>query len=435
LEKIRMKIIPKLALAAALAAGVGGVALTTPAVAQKKAKGEEAGGLKLSPEALKAAQAAQPVLQQKNFAAAEPLVAAVAAAAKTEDDKYIAAAMRYELESGKLFAAQQANPNAPIDESVLAKPLDALIASPSTPAADKPRYVYRRGALAYNGKQYPVALQYFQQAKQLGYNDPNLPMLIVKSKIEMGDVAGGNAELASVIDQMNASGQKAPEDYYKFAIGRANKAKLVPETLGWMRKWIAAYPTAQNWRNALVIYGLQPGSLATLDKNQRLDLFRLMRVSKSLADQNDYMEYAQYATDKGLPAEAATVLKEGMATGKIPAGNATAKAMLSAAEAKTRQEGSLASTEARAKAAGDGKIAALTAEAYYGQGNYAKAVELYRLALQKGGIDANEVNTRLGIALAAQGDKAGAKTAFDAVQGAPRADLAGFWKTWLETQA
>ncbi|MET4898534.1 hypothetical protein RN629_15470 [Sphingomonadaceae bacterium jetA1] len=430
-----MKIIPKLALAAALAAGVGGVALTTPAVAQKKAKGEEAGGLKLSPEALKAAQAAQPVLQQKNFAAAEPLVAAVAAAAKTEDDKYIAAAMRYELESGKLFAAQQANPNAPIDESVLAKPLDALIASPSTPAADKPRYVYRRGALAYNGKQYPVALQYFQQAKQLGYNDPNLPMLIVKSKIEMGDVAGGNAELASVIDQMNASGQKAPEDYYKFAIGRANKAKLVPETLGWMRKWIAAYPTAQNWRNALVIYGLQPGSLATLDKNQRLDLFRLMRVSKSLADQNDYMEYAQYATDKGLPAEAATVLKEGMATGKIPAGNATAKAMLSAAEAKTRQEGSLASTEARAKAAGDGKIAALTAEAYYGQGNYAKAVELYRLALQKGGIDANEVNTRLGIALAAQGDKAGAKTAFDAVQGAPRADLAGFWKTWLETQA
>ena len=429
-----MKIIPKLALAAVLATSVSGVVLTVPAVAQKK-KGEEAGGLKLSPEALKAAQAAQPVMQQKNYAAAEPLVAAVEAAAKTEDDKYIAAALRYELESGKLYAAQQANPNAPIDEAVLAKPLDALIASPSTPAADKPRYVYRRGALAYNGKQYPIALQYFQQAKQLGYNDPNLPMLIVKAKFETGDVAGGNAELASVIDQMNASGQKAPEDYYKFAIGRANKAKQVPETLSWMRKWIAAYPTPQNWRNALVIYGLQPGSLATLDKNQKLDLFRLMRASKSLADQNDYMEYAQYATDKGLPAEAATVLKEGMATGKIPAGNATAKAMLTAAEAKNRQEGSLAPTEARAKSAGDGKLAALTAEAYYGQGNYAKAVELYRTALQKGGVDANEVNTRLGIALAAQGDKAGATAAFDAVKGTPRADLAAFWKTWLGVQA
>lgn len=430
-----MKIIPKLALAAALATGIGGVAVTAPAVAQKKGKAEEAGGLKLSPEALKAAQAAQPVLQQKNYAAADPLVSAVEAAAKTEDDKYIAAAMRYELESGKLFAAQQANPNAPIDEAVLAKPLDALINSPSTPAADKPRYVYRRGALAYNGKQYPIALQYFTQAKQLGYNDPNLPLLIVKAKMETGDVAGANAELATTIDQMNASGQKAPEDYYKYAIGRANQRKMVPETLSWMRKWIAAYPTAQNWRNALVIYGLQPGSLATLDKNQRLDLFRLMRVSKSLADQNDYMEYAQYATDKGLPAEAETVLKEGIATGKIPAGNATAKQMLTAAAAKNRQEGSLAPTEARAKSAGDGKLAALTGEAYYGQGNYAKAAELYRVALQKGGVDASEVNTRLGIALTAQGDKAGAKAAFDAVQGSPRAELAGFWKTWLEAQA
>ncbi|MEK9209666.1 hypothetical protein [Sphingomonas sp. 2378] len=428
-----MKIIPKLALAAVLATSVSGVALTVPAAAQKKK--EEAGGLKLSPEALKAAQAAQPVLQQKNYAAAEPLVAAVETAAKTEDDKYIAAALRYELESGKLFAAQQANPNAPVDEAALAKPLDALIASPSTPAADKPRYLFRRGALAYNGKQYPIALQYFNQAKQLGYNDPNLPMLIVKAKMDSGDVAGANAELASAIDQMTASGQKAPEDYYKYAIGRANKAKMVPETLSWMRKWIIAYPTAQNWRNSLVIYGLQPGSLATLDKNQRLDLFRLMRATKSLADQNDYMEYAQYATDKGLPAEAETVLKEGIASGKIPAGNATAKAMLAAAAAKSRQEGSLAPTEARAKSAADGKLAALTAEAYYGQGNYAKAAELYRAALQKGGVDANEVNTRLGIALAAQGDKAGAKAAFDAVQGQPRADLAGFWKTYLDAQA
>jgi hypothetical protein len=304
-----MKIIPKLALAAVLATGVGGVALTAPAVAQKKGKEQEAGGLKLSPEALKAAQAAQPVLQQKNYAAADPLVSAVEAAAKTEDDKYIAAAMRYELESGKLFAAQQANPNAPIDEALLAKPLDVLIASPSTPVTDKPRYVYRRGALAYNGKQYPIALKYFEQAQQLGYNDPNLPLLIVKAKMETGDVAGANAALATTIDQMNASGQKAPEDYYKYAIGRANKSKMVPETLTWMRKWIVAYPTPQNWRNALVIYGLQPGSLATLDKNQKLDLFRLMRASKSLADQNDYMEYAQYATDKGLPAEAEAVLE------------------------------------------------------------------------------------------------------------------------------
>ena len=59
------------------------------------------------------------------------VVAAVEAASKTEDDKYIAAALRYELESGKLYAAQQANPNAPIDEAVLAKWWDLRTASPA----------------------------------------------------------------------------------------------------------------------------------------------------------------------------------------------------------------------------------------------------------------------------------------------------------------
>ena len=40
--------------------------------------------------------------------------------------------------------------------------------------------------------------------------------------------------------------------------------------------------------------------------------------------------------------------------------------------------------------------------------------------------------TRLGIALAYSGDKAGARTAFEAVKGQPRADLAGLWIEYLD---
>ena len=109
--------------------------------------------------------------------------------------------------------------------------------------------------------------------------------------------------------------------------------------------------------------------------------------------------------------------------------------MLADSAAKAKAEGSLAPTEKKALAAADGKLAAVTGEAYYGQGNYAKAVELYRAALQKGGVNADEVNTRLGIALAAQGNKAEAKAAFANVKGAPRADLAAFWTAWLDSQA
>ena len=53
-------------------------------------------------------------------------------------------------------------------------------------------------------------------------------------------------------------------------------------------------------------------------------------------------------------------------------------------------------------------------------------------ALQKGGVNADAVNTHLGIALAASGDKAGAKTAFGAVTTGTRGEIAGLWTFWLD---
>ena len=57
---------------------------------------------------------------------------------------------------------------------------------------------------------------------------------------------------------------------------------------------------------------------------------------------------------------------------------------------------------------------------------------MYRQALSKGGVDKDEVNTHLGIALARSGDKAGAQTAFAAVTTEPRAGIASLWTTWLQ---
>jgi hypothetical protein len=74
------------------------------------------------------------------------------------------------------------------------------------------------------------------------------------------------------------------------------------------------------------------------------------------------------------------------------------------------------------------------AEGYFGHGDHAKAAELYRLALQKGGVDANLVNTRLGIALAMSGRRPEAEAAFKAVTGA-RAGLASYWMLWLSQRA
>ena len=421
-----MNRISTVAFAAALL-GAGGLA-TAPAIAKDKQQAQ-APGLKLSPDLIKVAQPAQVAIQAKDYATAEPLVAQTEAAAKTDQEKYVAAALRYDLENGKLYAAQDANPKAPINETALARPLDALIANPNTPADAKSRYVFRRGALAFNSKQYPQAIQYFQQAKQLGYTDGNIDLQIVKAKMDSGDVAGGSADLRATMDRMTAAGQKVPEDYYRYAIGRSNGAKDNAATLGWLTRYVAAYPTPKNWRDVVVMYGLQQQPIETVDENQKLDLYRLLHDTRSLSDQSIYEQYADTAMKRGFPSEAATVLREGQSSGKLT--SAMTSASLARASAAAKAEGSLASLDTRARTSPDGKLAAQTADAYLGQGQSAKAADLYRVAITKGGVNADDVNTHLGIALSRSGDKAGAQAAFGAVKGAPRANIAALWTVWL----
>lgn len=428
-----MKIISHVALAAVLASGAVGLTLSAPAAAQKKDKKEA--GLKLSPDVAKSAQPAQAALQAKDAATAEPLVAAVEAAAKTDDDRYIASVLRLQLAQVKINAAQQANPNARADSSGLVAPLDALIANPKTPPADRARFYYIRGQMAYEGKQYPVAVDYINKARELGHTDPQMTLFLTRAKIDSGDVAGGTAELDKAIAEKAAKGEKAPEDWYRFAIAQSHKRKVKDQTMTWLNKYVAAYPSPKTWYEVLTTYGIQQDSVAKLDRQQLIDLFRLLRATGGLNDQYFYFEYAQKAQNAGLPFEAQSVLQEGLATGKIPAGNAEAKLELAEAAQSIRNEGSLSALEAKAKASATGSLAMQTADANLGSGNYAKAVELYRLALSKGGVDADTVNTRLGIALARSGDKAGAQAAFEAVKGIPRADIARFWTTYLTLPA
>jgi tetratricopeptide (TPR) repeat protein len=419
----------KAALAAALMTGAAGLT-AAPAAAQKKK--DEAGAqpkLKLSPDIVKSAQTAQTAIAAKDTAAAEPAVAQIEAGAKTDDDRYIAAALRLNVEALKIQAAQAAGQ--PIDATRLKAPLDVLIASPRTPKDALPNYTYQRGAIAFDAKNYAEAATYFGRAKALGYSKPDLQLQIAKSKIDSGDVNGGLADLDGAIQQSSATG-KAPEDWYKYGISKSLQIKNNALALAWMKKWVAAYPNPKTWRDVIYTYGFVNGSLAKPDKAQMVDLFRLMRQTKSLADQNDYEEYGQKALDLGLPGETKAVITEGRAAGKLQATGASAE-LLSSANKMVAADLPLPSLEAKAKASPNGLLSAQTGDAYLSRGEYAKAIALYEQALQKGGVKADDVNTHLGIARAMSGDKAGAKTAFAAVTGQPRADIAGFWTLWLDT--
>lgn len=423
-----MKRITNAFLAAALMTGVAPLALiATPAAAQKKEKEQKAPDFKLSKEFREIAVKAQAAVTAKDTATADPLVTQMEAAAKNDDEKYIAASTRLNVEVLKF----QAGGNK--DASGLRAPLTTLLAAPRTPQEDKAKFANQLGSMAISAKDYAGATTYLQQAQQLGYNDPNLPLQLVKLKMASGDVTGAQADLAKLLDAQVAAGQKPSEDLYRYAISETSKKKMGAETLAWIRRYVAAYPTTKNWRDMVVFWGLNPQGIVKLDKQQQVDLFRLLRSGKALADQYDYELYGQYTLDQGIPWESKAVLTEGKAAGKVPASSASANGLLEAANKGISSEGALSGLEARAKAGANGKLANGTADAYLGSGNWAKAVELYRVALQKGGVDADAVNTRIGIALANSGDKAGAKAAFEQVKTPPRDGIAALWITFLDS--
>ena len=98
----------------------------------------------------------------------------------------------------------------------------------------------------------------------------------------------------------------------------------------------------------------------------------------------------------------------------------------------TKAAGDRASLDGQAKAAAGrahGEAVMALGEASYGYGDYAKAAEMFRAAQGKSGVDAELANLRLGMALAASGDKAGATAALDLVTG-PRAEIARYWLTY-----
>lgn len=423
-----MKIVSSLALVATLATGL---TLAPPAFAQKKGKEEKVTGPKLSPAFLKVAKTAQDSLASHDPAVAEPLVAQAEAAATTPDDKFFAAQFRYSVEIDKMNASRKANPNAEPDMTGVVRAMDTIIANPTLPAADRGKFYYQRAQLAAQAKQYPLATEYFTKAREAGYVDPNLSLNLVDAKMNGGDAVGALADLDRAIAEKTARGEKASEEWYRFGVAQANKRKLKPQTVEWLNKYLAAYPSPQTWYTVLTVYGFQQDSVAKLDNQQKIDVFRLMRASGGMADQYFYMDYALKAQNAGLPFEAQAVLKEGLANGKIPAANTEAKAMQAEVAQAVRNEGSLTALETKAKASATGSLAMQTADANLGAGNYAKAVELYRLAQTKGGVDADTVNLRLGIALARSGDKAGAAAAFAAVKTAPRAEIAQLWMTYI----
>ena len=368
---------------------------------------------KVSSGAGKAIQELQKVVNANDTANIPAALAAAQAASKNADDRYVVALLQ-------LKAAATAK-----DNGAVAAALEAMLASGSV-AEDEKYSVYINLAQTYAAlKANDRATQAYQQALQANPSSVEATAGMAEAMVAQGKTAEALSLLEKGIALQSAGGARPSETWYKRALQVAYKGKL-PQAVAISRDWVKAYPTSSNWRDALAIYQ----NIAQPDETRTLDLLRLKRVTGALTA-SDYFNYGDLAVRKGLSGEAKLVLEEGFAASAVKRSDPSFAQVYKLASDRTK--GDRASLPAAPLASAGSRPTMIIGDAYYGYGDYAKAVEFYRAALAKPDADKDLINLHIGMALARQGDNAGAKAAFSAVGGAS-ADLAKYWLLHLASK-
>lgn len=424
-----MRFVTPVALALTLA--LAGGAVSAPAFAAKK--DEKKGGapkLNVSPDVIKALQAAQQAAGKQDFAAAKAALADADSKAKSNDDKYQIGAVKLNTSIASKDAAMQG------------EALTQMLDSGLTPPEQVGQFNAIAADQALQMKNYDLAITHAQAALQAGYKPDVVNVALAQAYFGKAGTANpsvepqrglnqqGLAALKAAADTTKAAGGQVPAQWYQIGVSRAANAKL-PEVTEWAKMAYQAAPSGENLRTLIRLF---QQANPNISNRENLDVMRLMATSGGLVVSQDYLEYAEMASKTGIYGEVKTAIDAGRSKGVLSASQGGD--LYQPAVAKIAgDKGSLGSAEADARKAANGKIAAATADAYLGYGDYAKAVAMFELAKQKGGVDADEINTRMGIAKALSGDNASAKAAFQSVQAGSRKQIADLWLAYLGTKA
>ena len=399
---------------------------TVPQVDQRapaKAAKDAAPGqrkVNISKPAQKAVIELQNALTANDAAGIPVKLAAAKAAAKTDEDRYYIGVL--EMKAG--IAAK--------DNAMIASGIEAIIASNQAPPEEHALNYLNLGKSYNNMKQLDKAIPALQRAIQLKPGDTEPMILLGEIQAQQGgaQITPAVATLRQAIAIETAAGRKADERWYKRALTLAYGAKL-PIAAQISRDWVAAYPTSANWRDAIRIYR----NLAKPPEPVLMDLLRLARATNSLDGDVDYNAYVYIAAEARNAREGKALIDEAASAGKIDLNKPVFRDMQAGLKARPMPGEDILAKSAETQLTGtDGAALLLTANRFYGIGNHARAAELFRAALTKPGVDKDQVNLQLGIALAGAGDKAGAKAALEAVAGS-RSEVAKYWLTYLSTKA
>lgn len=401
--------------------GATAIGLAPPALAREK-KAEEAKGPKLTlgvQKALIAAQTAQKAGDNAGALAQVRLAEQVPDRTPTDN---------FYIDNIKIGIAQTTKDNALLKEG-----LEGALATQQSTPEQTTSFTRALAGLAVQANDYQSAEKYYVRLAQLQPNDTEVITDLAKIYVKNRRVPEALATLQKAISAIEASGKKPEEGLYGSRLQLAYDNKITAEINPAAQALVKAYPSGKNWEAALDTFRFT----MKMDEQGELDTYRLQRAAGGLTGQGQYLDYANVAQQRGLPAEAKAILDEGVGKKVIDTSRPNyvdIRRVLPAAKIAA-DRASLPSLERQANGSPTGRLSRATADGYLSHSEYAKAAALYKQALTKGGENADMVNTRLGFALAMSGDKAGAEAAFKAVSGQPRATLAQYWTIWSNQRA
>lgn len=360
----------------------------------------------------------------KDYPKAKSLLPALIAATISDDEKVQAGRLTY------LIGAQVG------DVPLQKQGIDLALSSATIPLQTKAVFTFQRGAFASNEKNYVAAIPDLLAAYNDGYRGNNIEWLIASAYQQQNNNAEAISWYTKLVDSARAKNALPEKAALSRALELSAKMRDVAQVAYWGKEIIRAYPEPKVYRDAAMFYD----RTAQLEGQESLDLMRLARLNKGLVLESDYRNFVESADPRRYPAEATAVINEGIAAGIILKSNSFFTEQLNAAsQADAVLRAGWDQDEKTAMGAVKGMQSSLFGDSMLSYSEYARAQKLYEAALAKGNIidkdgkdQTERTRLRLGIAKAMQGDIAGAKADFAAVNEPRRKVIAEYWLIYLD---
>jgi tetratricopeptide (TPR) repeat protein len=302
----------------------------------------------------------------------------------------------------------------------------------SSPHFDKSQTASRVQALAqvnYQLKNYDKAIQYGNQAIQLGVADDDMRTLVGQAYYLKGDHKGTLRFMRSWVDSLEKRGGTPKEQQLELIMSSCIKLGDDECTTEALEDLVANYPKPVYWQNLMSTLFM---SADNTDK-QQLHIYRLASAVGVLKRPEDFTEMAQLAIEQGSPGEAQRILEDGLEKGIFTEPRDKDRNSRLLASAKRQAEADKAAIpkmekEAQAANATGDRLLGLGV-AYLSYEQYDKAADTFARAIAKGNLkNPEEAQILLGIAQLKQQKKDEAVKAFRSVKKDPKlARIASLW--------